>query len=102
MRAAERTKEVGIRIALGGHPSSVWWRLVNASMRAVVAGVVAGGMLSLAVDRGIVRLLPELGSSQWRFRLGAGLIMSIAGVMAAILAARHTASIEPMRALRGD
>ena len=99
---AERTKEVGIRIALGGHPSSVSWRLVTASMRAVGAGVITGAMLSLAVDGGIIRLLPELGASQWAFRMGAAIVMSTAGVIAAILAARHAASIEPVRALRGD
>jgi putative ABC transport system permease protein len=98
---AERTREVGIRIALGGQPSNVWWRLVTASMRAVVMGVAAGVILSLAVDRGITLLLPELGAGQWTFRVGAAAVMSIAGMAAAIAAARQAASIEPIGALRG-
>lgn len=99
---AERTKEVGIRIALGGHPSTVWWRLVIASVRAVAAGVVSGAILSVGVDSGIARLLPELGSTHWTFRIGAGAVMAMAGAAAAIVAARHAASIEPLRALRGE
>jgi predicted permease len=99
---AERTKEVGIRIALGGHPSSIWWRLVVASLRAVVFGAACGALLSLAVDRGIVQLLPELGASEWTYRVAAALVMVAAGALAAIVAARHAASIEPVRALRGD
>lgn len=98
----ERTREVGIRIALGAHPGAVRWRLVMASMRAVVAGAAVGAFLSLVVDNGIVHLLPELGSGQWTFRVGAGMVLSLAGVMAAIAAARRVASVEPMRALRGE
>jgi putative ABC transport system permease protein len=99
---SERTKEVGIRIALGGHPASVWWRLVIASLRSVVLGVALGGVLSSAVDIGLVRLLPELGAGEWTFRLASAGIMIAAGATAAIVAARHAAAIEPIRALRGD
>jgi putative ABC transport system permease protein len=99
---AERTREVGIRIALGGRPSAVWWRLVGASMRAVLGGVAAGAILSRAVDAGILRLLPELGSSQWTFRIGAAAVMSIASIAAAMIAARPAASVDPALALRGD
>ena len=71
-------------------------------MRAVAAGVTAGAILSLVVDSGIVRLLPELGSSQWRFRIGAATVLSSASIVAAMIAARQAASVEPARALRGE
>ncbi len=99
---AERTKEVGIRIALGGHPATVRRRLVIRSLRAVLVGVAAGAFLSFVVDSGIVRLLPELGAGDWTFRLGAAVTMIGAGAAAAIIAARHAASIDPVQALRGD
>jgi predicted permease len=99
---AERTREIGIRIALGGRPSAVRWRLVVASVRAVAAGVAGGAVLSLGVDSSIVRLLPELGSTQWTWRISAGVLMAAAGAAAAVVAARHAVSIEPLRALRGD
>jgi putative ABC transport system permease protein len=98
----ERTKEVGIRIALGGDPSVVWWRLVLTSLRAIVSGVAVGAAASFAVDRGIVQLLPELGSPQWSFRMVAALAMAATGAVAAVAAARHAAAIEPVGALRGD
>lgn len=99
---SERTKEVGIRIALGGHPSNVWWRLVMASLRAVTAGAAIGAGISVAVDTSMVQLLPELGGGDWMFRAGAAAVMVVAGAIAAIIAARQAASIEPVRALRGD
>src|SRR3954453_22828802 len=79
---SERTREVGIRIALGGHPSQVRSRLVTASLRAVLAGVAAGAVVSLVVDTGIVRLLRELGGGNWMFRLGAAIAMIGAGAAA--------------------
>lgn len=99
---SERTKEVGIRIALGGDPSSVWWRLVVASLRAVSIGAAIGVATSMAVDAGITRLLPELGGGDWVVRAGSAVIMIVAGAIASIVAARHAAAIEPMRALRGE
>lgn len=99
---SERTREVGIRIALGGDPATVWRRLVVNSLRAVLAGTGVGAILSVAVDLGIVRLLPELGTGEWRFRLMAAVVMMGAGAAAATIAARHAAAIEPVRALRGD
>jgi predicted permease len=98
----ERTREVGIRMALGGQPFYVRLRLVAASVRAVLAGAAAGVLFSLAVDSGIVRLLPELGSGDWTLRFAAALTMIGAGAVSAIVAGRQMASIEPVRALRGD
>jgi ABC-type lipoprotein release transport system permease subunit len=80
----------------------VWWRLVVASLRAVVVGLSAGAMLSAAIDSGITQLLPELGSSQWTVRTGAAIGMSIASMAAAMIAARRAASVEPVQALRGE
>jgi predicted permease len=99
---AERRKEAGIRIALGGDPSHVRRRMIVRSLHAVLAGGAAGMMVSMAVDAGMVRLLPELRSGQWSFRVAAALLMMAAGATAATVAARYSAAIEPIQALRGD
>jgi putative ABC transport system permease protein len=98
----ERTKEVGIRIALGARPSNVWVRLVNSSLVAVIAGVGLGALLSVALDTGLVKLLPELGRSEWVFRVGSAVLVIAISTVATIVAARHAATIDPIRALRGD
>jgi putative ABC transport system permease protein len=99
---SERTREIGIRIALGGHPLNVWRRIVLASLRAVLAGVAAGAALSFMVDGGLVRLLPELGAADWIYRSAAAMILIAAGAAAAMIAARLATSIEPITALRQD
>jgi ABC-type antimicrobial peptide transport system permease subunit len=76
--------------------------MIVRSLHAVLAGGAAGMMVSIAVDAGMVRLLPELGSGQWSFRVAAALLMLAAGAAAATVAARYAAAIEPIQALRGD
>jgi putative ABC transport system permease protein len=99
---SERTREIGIRIALGGVPAQVRLGLVVSSLYAVLGGVAAGGALSFLVDTGLVRLIPDLGAGEWTFRVGAAALMASAGAGAAIAAARRAAGVEPARALRGD
>ncbi len=99
---AERTREVGIRMALGARPGDVWARLVFASLGAVAAGAAVGAILSLMVDGSLARLLPELGGGNWMYRALACAIMIAAGGAAATIAARQAAAVEPLTALRGD
>jgi putative ABC transport system permease protein len=99
---SERTREVGIRIALGGVPARVRLGLVFSSLYAVLWGAGAGGVLSFMVDALLVRLLPDLGGGEWALRAGAAALMVCAGAGAALAAARRATGIEPALALRGD
>ena len=99
---AERTKEAGIRMALGARPVEVWWRLVLESLRAILAGAGSGAILSFIVDGSLVRLLPELGASDWGYRAFASALLIAAGAAAAMIAARQAVAIDPIRALRRD
>jgi putative ABC transport system permease protein len=46
---AERSREVGVRLALGGQPWQIWRDLAGRAPGAFAAGMVAGGAASLAV-----------------------------------------------------
>ena len=98
----ERTREVGIRIAVGGDPVVVWWTMASQGAGAVVAGALAGLILSAIVDTGVARVVPEIGDTTWRFRLMAGLAVGLVGVMASVFAARRAVTIDPVRALQAE
>jgi predicted permease len=99
---AERTKEIGIRIAMGGHPPAVWRRMIVKALTAVFAGVAVGALLSVFVDVSIVKLLPDLALPHWSSRVALATIMAAAATAAAAIAAWNAAAVEPIRALRGD
>ena len=98
----ERTREVGIRLALGGGAFDVWWTVAWGSLRAVIAGAFLGVGASIAAGAGLAAVLPEVRGAAWLFAASCGSVLVAIGAMAALLAARRVASIEPLRALRAD
>jgi putative ABC transport system permease protein len=98
----ERTREVGIRLALGGRPLDVWWTIAWGSLRAVVAGAALGVVGSAAAAAGLAALLPEVRGGSWRFAAETGMGLVAIGALAAMVAARRATVIEPVRALRTE
>ena len=98
----ERTREVGIRLALGGGAFDVWWTVAWGSLRAVIAGAVAGVIAAIAAGAGLAAVLPEVRGTAWLFAALCACVLVIVGAAAALFAARRVTGIEPLRALRTD
>ena len=98
----ERTREVGVRLALGGHPRTVWWAVASTSIRAILAGAVAGVAMSAMARAGLAALLPELQGASVMFSFAAAAVLLAVGALAAVLASRRASSIDPLIALRGE
>jgi putative ABC transport system permease protein len=96
----DRTREVGVRLALGGDPLRVSWTVAATSLKAVLGGALAGILASAAAGVALAALLPELKEAGWLFSAAAAGALVLAGCAAALIAARGVLSIEPSRALR--
>ena len=96
----ERTREVGIRLALGGAPLRVWWTVAWGSLRAVVAGAVLGIVLSGAASALLAALLPEVQQGAWGIALISAAALATVGGAASLIAARAAIAVEPVRALK--
>lgn len=99
---ANRTREIGLRIALGAAHNSVVARFVGSALRLAALGLVAGCVLSLFLLNVLRALL--YGVSGWDVpsRALAALVILAVVLFAAYLPARRAASIDPMEALRSD
>jgi putative ABC transport system permease protein len=97
---SERTREVGIRLALGGSRLAVWWTIAASSFRAVVVGALVGSAAAALAGTGLAALLPELSGGIMRFSAATGVLLIACGTCAAMLAARGATAVEPLRALR--
>jgi putative ABC transport system permease protein len=96
----ERTREVGIRLALGGSPSGVWRVVTAGTLRAVVAGVAAGTVAAALSARALAHLLPELQSAPAGAWWPMALVLLGVGVAAAAMPALRATRVDPLRALR--
>jgi len=99
---AQRTNEIGIRMALGAGRGNVVGMVLQGAFRRVVVGLVLG--LPLAVGAGYLLSAQLYGVKFWDpLALAAGaLALAACAFFAAVIPARRAASIPPIRALRAD
>jgi putative ABC transport system permease protein len=95
---AQRTREIGIRMALGGDPRRILAGIFGRVMQQLAIGLVAGGVLSIPIFASFE--LPAGGALRLLFTVGA--IIVVAGLIAALGPARRSLRIHAVEALRGD
>lgn len=105
----ERTRELGVRRALGATPREVRSQILLESVFLTVVAGVLGIMLGAAVLAGIQAALPEDGNFPYTnptvpipFVLGALLIMVVLGTLIGLIPAQRAVSIKPIDALREE
>ncbi|HEV2447966.1 MAG TPA: FtsX-like permease family protein, partial [Candidatus Sulfopaludibacter sp.] len=99
---ARRTREIGVRMALGATPAAVSRLVVFSAGRWLAVGLAAGLALSLAVSRGLGALLLGISGRDPAAWIGAAAVLLTAALAAAWLPARRAAQVDPMVALRHE
>ncbi len=95
-----RTKEIGIRIALGESRGQVVARVLNEALVYIGIGVAFGIPMALALAAFAEKLLYGVKPADWPTLAAAVLVIAGFGLLAGWVSARRAASIEPMAALR--
>jgi predicted lysophospholipase L1 biosynthesis ABC-type transport system permease subunit len=101
---ANRTQEIGVRIALGATSGKVVSMIVLDGARLAAVGLTLGVLANLALSTTIARqgLLFEVTPTDAPTLILAGIILAIVTLLASYLPGRGAASIDPMRALRRE
>jgi putative ABC transport system permease protein len=97
---AQRTREIGVRIALGALASDIVRYTVLQSMRVVLLGIAAGLLGTLWLSRFIRSLLFGVSPHDPVALTGAVLLFVAAAAVGAWIPARRAAKVDPMEALR--
>jgi putative ABC transport system permease protein len=96
-----RTREIGLRAALGASRPEILWSTVRQSILPVLAGVAAGAVACVPAIRAMRSLLAESVSSADLPALGAVLAAIVAAsAIAALIPARHALRVPPSLAMR--
>jgi putative ABC transport system permease protein len=99
---AQRTHEIGVRMALGATRSDVMRLTVGQTGRLTAVGVVVGSLLAVALGRLIEAGLLGIVSSDYRMVAAFGTLLIATALLAGYLPARRAAAIEPIVALRAE
>ena len=98
----QRTKEIGIRMALGAEPRSILTTLCNGFRWPVLSGLVIGAGLGWAAAAMLRGVISSVRPADPIVYLSAVSVLTVVSVAAAILPARRALQIQPVVALRND
>ena len=98
--AASRTHEIGIRMALGAHPTSVFALVLRHAALLVGAGIVIGIVAALGVTRFLGSFLLNVSSSDPTTFLTVAALLLAAAFLACYIPAHRAMRVDPMEALR--
>jgi predicted permease len=98
----QRTREIGIRIALGANPGSVVRLVLGQALALAAAGVMTGALAAVVVTRLLAGLLFEIRSTDPLTYTAIALLLGTTAAIAAWRPARRAASVDPISALRAD
>jgi putative ABC transport system permease protein len=99
---AQRTRELGVRMALGADAATTMRLVVGRSMFLVASGTVIGLVASLAVARAIAGLLFAVGPLDPLVYVSVSVLLATAGLVATVIPARRATKVDPIIALRAE
>jgi predicted permease len=102
---SQRTREIGIRLALGAERAKISRMVIGQGLRLALAGVVVGAVATLVLGRSFSsfsQLLYGVRVTNPAILAAVSSAVVIVAVIACYLPARRAASIEPMKALRSE
>ena len=97
---AQRTHEIGVRMAIGARPTDVQRMVLLDGGRLAVAGVAIGTVLALAAARVLRGLLFHVSASDPATFVAVGAALIAVATLAAYIPARRATHVDPMVALR--
>ncbi len=99
---SRRTREIGMRMAIGAEPGRVQRMVVTSSLGLVAAGLVVGIGLALATTRVLEGLLVGVEPTDAGVYAAAAGVLAVVATVASWLPARRASRIDPVRALREE
>jgi macrolide transport system ATP-binding/permease protein len=99
---SQRTREIGVRMALGAQRSSVYQLILKEAGWLIAAGVAAGLVCSVAATTLMRSLLFGVHARDVPTLAGVAVLLAICALLASYIPARRAASVNPVEALRAE
>ena len=99
---SRRTREIGVRMALGAQRSSVYRLVLREAGKLAILGIVMGLLSSLAATTLLRSLLFRVQSWDVTTLAAVALVLAASALLASFIPARRAASVDPTEALRAE
>ncbi len=99
---ARRTREIGIRMALGAQRDDILTLTIRQGVMAAVWGVVIGLVVALVATRVMTSILYGVGAADWLTFLSVAFLLFLVAMVASYIPARRATNVDPMIALRNE
>ena len=96
-----RTREIGVRLAIGASPRSVAWQVIADALKTATLGIAVGSALSIPATRFVEHLLVGVTRDDTLTLGTSAAVMLAVATAATLLPARRAAQIDPAITLRG-
>jgi putative ABC transport system permease protein len=98
----DRTRELGVRIALGADPARISRMVLLRTMKLAGAGVIVGIAAGIGLGRHLETLLHGIPAADPRIFGAAAVVLVAAALLASYLPARRASRIDPLTAIRSE
>lgn len=98
----ERTREIGVRVALGAEPAGIVFLVLRTGSRMILGGVAVGLTGALALSGLLKSLLFGVGPRDPLTFAAVPIVLAIAALLAAYLPARRAGRLDPVESLRAE
>jgi ABC-type antimicrobial peptide transport system permease subunit len=99
---AARTREIGVRVALGAQPRTVFGMVVRQGLCAAVAGLTIGLLGAVALGRLLTGLLYGVHPTDTVTLVTVGVVLPAVTLTACLVPARRALRVDPLEALRSE
>ena len=99
---AQRTREIGVRMALGAEAREIWWTVTRRATLQLAIGLVIGMAGAIGVGRLLLGTLVTVSPTDPITFVGVPVLLTSVGFVASLIPARRAMRLDPVTALRHE